>query len=44
MVVIELFFQQVFGQQYQAIVVALEGVVIAAYLVLAIQAAREHPQ
>jgi uncharacterized protein DUF6163 len=44
MVVIELFFQQVFGQQNQIVVVALEGVAIAAYLLLAIQAAREHPQ
>jgi len=44
MVVIALFFQQVFGQQYQNIVVALEGAAIGAYLLLAIQAAREHPQ
>jgi hypothetical protein len=44
MVVIELFFQQVFGQQHQNLVVALEGMAIAAYLLLAIQAAREHPQ
>ena len=44
MVVIALFFQQVFGQQYQNVVVALEGVAIGGYLLLAIQAAREHPQ
>jgi hypothetical protein len=42
MAVIDLFFQQVYGPQ--PIVVALEGLVIAAYLFLAIQAAREHPQ
>jgi hypothetical protein len=40
MAVIDLFFQQVYGPQ--PIVVALEGLVIAAYLFLAIQAAREH--
>ena len=42
MAVILLFFQQIFGGQ--PIVVALEAVAVAAYLVLAIQAAREHPQ
>ena len=42
MAVIDLFFQQVYGPQ--PIIVALEGLVIAAYLFLAIQAAREHSQ
>ncbi|HEY1543334.1 MAG TPA: DUF6163 family protein [Xanthobacteraceae bacterium] len=42
MAVIDLFFQQVYGPQ--PVVVALEGLVIGAYLFLAIQAAREHPQ
>ena len=42
MAVIDMFFQQVYGSQ--PVVVVLEGVVIAAYLFLAIQAAREHPQ
>src|ERR1041385_3790774 len=42
MVVIEMFFQQVYGRQLAIIV--FETVVIAAYLLLAIQAAREHPQ
>ncbi len=42
MAVIDVFFQQIFGAQ--PIVVALEAVAIAAYLLLAIQAAREHPQ
>jgi len=42
MVVIDVFFQQVYGQQIT--VVVFETVVIAAYLFLAIQAAREHPQ
>lgn len=42
MAVIDLFFQQVYGSQ--PVVVVLEGLVIAAYLFLAIQAAREHPQ
>ncbi len=42
MAVICMFFQQVYGSQ--PIVVALEGLLIAAYLFLAIQAAREHPQ
>jgi hypothetical protein len=42
MAVILLFFQQIFGGQ--PIVVALEAAAIATYLVLAIQAAREHPQ
>ncbi len=42
MAVIVLFFQQIFGGQ--PIVVALELGAIAAYLLLAIQAAREHPQ
>jgi len=40
MAVIDLFFQQVYGPQ--PIVVGLEGLAIAAYLFLAIQAAREH--
>jgi len=42
MVVIDVFFQQVYGEQIT--VVVFETVVIAAYLFLAIQAAREHPQ
>ena len=42
MAVIAMFFQQVYGPQ--PIIVALEGTVIAAYLFLAIQAAREHSQ
>ena len=42
MAVIDLFFQQVYGPQ--PVIVALEGLVIAAYLFLAIQAAREHSQ
>ena len=42
MAVIDMFFQQVYGAQ--PLVVVLEGVAIAAYLFLAIQAAREHPQ
>jgi len=42
MVVINVFFQQVYGEQIT--VVILETAVIAAYLFLAIQAAREHPQ
>ncbi len=42
MAVIDLFFQQVYGPQ--PIIVGLEGLVIAAYLFLAIQAAREHAQ
>jgi len=42
MAVIVVFFQQIFGGQ--PIVVALEVGAIAAYLLLAIQAAREHPQ
>jgi len=40
--VIDLFFQQVYGPQ--PVIVALEGLVIGAYLFLAIQAAREHSQ
>jgi len=40
MAVIVVFFQQVFGGQ--PIIVALEAAAIAAYLLLAIQAAREH--
>ena len=40
--VIDVFFQQVYGPQN--LVVGLEAVAIAAYLFLAIQAAREHPQ
>ena len=42
MAVIAMFFQQVYGAQPG--IVVLEGVMIAAYLILAIQAAREHPQ
>jgi len=42
MVVVNVFFQQVYGQQ--TIVVMLEAAAIAVYLVLAIQAAREQPQ
>jgi hypothetical protein len=42
MVVVNVFFQQVYGQQ--TIVVMLEAGAIAVYLVLAIQAAREQPQ
>ena len=42
MVVIDVFFQQVYGEQIT--VVIFETAVIAAYLFLAIQAAREHPQ
>jgi hypothetical protein len=42
MVVIDMFFQQVYGEQIA--VVSFEMVAIAAYLFLAIQAAREHPQ
>ena len=42
MAVIDMFFQQVYGPQ--PVIVVLEGLVIAAYLFLAIPAAREHPQ
>ena len=42
MAVIAVFFQQIFGGQ--PIIVALEAVAIGAYLLLALQAAREHPQ
>src|SRR5690349_407377 len=42
MAVIAMFFQQVYGPQPE--IVALEGIMIATYLFLAIQAAREHPQ
>ena len=42
MAVIDLFFQQVYGRQ--PLIVALETLAIAVYLLLAIQAAREHPQ
>jgi hypothetical protein len=42
MAVISVFFQQVYGEQLA--VVGGEAVVIAIYLLLAIQAAREHPQ
>src|SRR5215472_18165353 len=41
MAVIVVFFQQIFGGQ--PFVVMLEAVAIATYLLLAIQAAREHP-
>ena len=40
--VIDVFFNQVYGPQN--LVVGLEAAAIAAYLLLAIQAAREHPQ
>jgi hypothetical protein len=42
MAVIAMFFQQVYGAQ--PVIVVLEGAMIGAYLFLAIQAAREHPQ
>jgi len=42
MAVVDVFFQQVYGQQ--TAIVMLEAAAIAAYLVLAIQAAREQPQ
>src|SRR5262245_43306843 len=42
MAVIAMFFQQVYGSQ--PAIVLLEGAMIASYLFLAIQAAREHPQ
>src|SRR5262249_35600491 len=42
MAVIAMFFQQVYGPQ--PAVVLFEGAMIAGYLFLAIQAAREHPQ
>ncbi len=42
MAVVDVFFQQVYGQQ--TAIVVLEAAVIVAYLVLAIQAAREQPQ
>jgi uncharacterized protein DUF6163 len=42
MAVITMFFQQVYGAQ--PAIVVLEGAMIAGYLFLAIQAAREHPQ
>jgi hypothetical protein len=42
MAVITMFFQQVYGAQ--PAIVVLEGAMIASYLFLAIQAAREHPQ
>src|SRR5262249_16262117 len=42
MAVIAMFFQQVYGAQPE--IAALEGTMIAAYLFLAIQASREHPQ
>ena len=42
MAVIAMFFQQVYGSQ--PAIVLLEGAMIAGYLFLAIQAAREHPQ
>lgn len=41
MVVVNVFFPQVYGEQF-AVVVA-EGVLIAGYLFLAVMAAREHP-
>jgi len=42
MAVVDVFFQQVYGQQ--TVIVMLEAAAIAIYLVLAIQAAREQPQ
>jgi hypothetical protein len=42
MAVVDVFFQQVYGQQ--TAIVVLEAAVIVAYLMLAIQAAREQPQ
>ena len=42
MAVVDVFFQQVYGQQ--TVIVMLEAAAIAAYLVIAIQAAREQPQ
>jgi hypothetical protein len=42
MIVIGVFFQQVYGEQN--VVIALEALAVATYLFLAIQAAREHPQ
>jgi Family of unknown function (DUF6163) len=42
MAVVDVFFQQVYGQQ--TVIVMLEATAIAVYLVLAIQAAREQPQ
>jgi uncharacterized protein DUF6163 len=42
MAIIDMFFQQVYGPQFA--VVVLEGLAIATYLFLAIQAAREQPQ
>ena len=42
MAVIAMFFQQVYGSQ--PAIVLMEGAMIASYLFLAIQAAREHPQ
>src|SRR5262245_22290541 len=42
MAVITMFFPQVYGAQ--PVIVVLEGSLIAGYLFLAIQAAREHPQ
>lgn len=41
MVVVDVFFPQVYGSQL--LVVVVEGVLIAVYLFLAIMAAREHP-
>jgi hypothetical protein len=40
--VIDVFFQKIYGAQN--LVVAFEAIAVAAYLFLAIQAAREHPQ
>jgi hypothetical protein len=42
MAVVDVFFQQVYGQQ--TVIVMLEAAAIVAYLMLAIQAAREQPQ
>jgi hypothetical protein len=41
MVVVDVFFPQVYGEQLTVVVV--EGALIAAYLFLAVMAAREHP-
>ncbi len=42
MAAVEVFFPEVYGGRMW--VVAIEGVLLASYLVLAIQSAREHPQ
>lgn len=42
MAAVEMFFPEVYGGRIW--VIAIEGVLLASYLVLAIQSAREHPQ